>query len=163
MPTTGRVDVPPVVRERFVADLDARSTKGVETYGRILQTHNGRDAGQDAWEELIDLAQYLTQLRLERDDLMAERDDLAEQLMRHQSHGDYEAGFENGALVAGAMDAAAVAALDSLFLHLGSCQKCGLRCGFGGTLWSEAREKMRTTDGKFLRRTMPPRTAEATS
>jgi hypothetical protein len=72
MPTEGRQDVPPIVRERFLATLAAQEAKGQAKYGRGLQTHNGRDAGQDAWEELVDLAQYLTQLRLERNDLLTE-------------------------------------------------------------------------------------------
>ncbi len=39
--------------------------KGIEKYGVVLNTFNGRDAGQDAVEELVDLSVYITQLRME--------------------------------------------------------------------------------------------------
>lgn len=38
---------------------------GREKYGTVLQTHNGRDAAQDAREELYDFLFYWTQLYLE--------------------------------------------------------------------------------------------------
>lgn len=43
-----------------------RAEKGVDTYGTMLYTHNGRDALQDALEEAIDLVLYLQQAILER-------------------------------------------------------------------------------------------------
>ena len=73
-PTPGQEDVTPVVRRLFLDGLAERNERGIQTYGVGLQTHNGRDAGQDAWEELLDLAQYLTQLRLEHGDIRTERD-----------------------------------------------------------------------------------------
>lgn len=72
LPTPGGENVTPVVVQWFNRDLLARERKGIATYGTTLQTWNGRDAGLDAWEELLDLAQYLVQLRLEHDDVLAE-------------------------------------------------------------------------------------------
>lgn len=49
--------------------LDAlmrRAEKGMETYGTLLQTENGRDPLQDALEEVLDAAMYLQQAILER-------------------------------------------------------------------------------------------------
>lgn len=42
-------------------DLEGRKAKGIETYGRPLRAHNGRDALWDAYEEALDLACYLRQ------------------------------------------------------------------------------------------------------
>lgn len=47
-------------------DLDDRMKKGIETYGRPLTAHNGRDALWDAYEEALDLACYLRQAIEER-------------------------------------------------------------------------------------------------
>ncbi len=71
-PVGGRQDVTPVVRQRFMETLERQEAKGIATYGVTLGTFNGRDAGRDAWEELVDLAQYVTQLELECADLRAE-------------------------------------------------------------------------------------------
>ncbi len=50
-------------------DLDVtfgtQMQKGMEKYGVVLKTFNGRDPGRDAFEELIDLSVYLEQLRME--------------------------------------------------------------------------------------------------
>jgi hypothetical protein len=48
--------------------VQERRAYGVRKYGRPLETHNGRDALTDAWEEALDLVTYLTQMRLERGD-----------------------------------------------------------------------------------------------
>lgn len=56
------VDITPLV----IADLQARTERGIQTYGRALQTQNGRDALWDAYEEALDLCQYLRQ-RIEED------------------------------------------------------------------------------------------------
>ncbi|MGZ7642453.1 hypothetical protein [Vibrio parahaemolyticus] len=47
-------------------DLTDRLAKGVETYGTPLTSHNGRDALQDLYEELLDAACYVKQLMMER-------------------------------------------------------------------------------------------------
>lgn len=46
-------------------DFRARIQLGIERYGRPLQTHNGRDAIEDALQELEDAAHYLKQADLE--------------------------------------------------------------------------------------------------
>lgn len=48
------------------ADLDKRRALGIQKYGTPLQAHNGRDALVDAYEEALDLAQYLRQAIEER-------------------------------------------------------------------------------------------------
>lgn len=63
MPKPGRAGVTDAVIE----DLRRREQKGIETYGTTLQTHNGRNALQDAYEEVLDLAQYLKQHLMEQD------------------------------------------------------------------------------------------------
>jgi hypothetical protein len=62
-PRQGVQDVTPLL----IADLEARAAAGLATYGRPLQTHNGRNAAQDALEEALDLAQYLKQVVLEQE------------------------------------------------------------------------------------------------
>jgi hypothetical protein len=61
-PQPGVQDVTPVLIER----LKSRAEAGLKTYGRPLQTFNGRSALQDALEEALDLAQYLQQAVLEQ-------------------------------------------------------------------------------------------------
>lgn len=56
---------------RALMDLLAeRERKGIETYGRSLETFNGRDAPRDLVEELIDGAQYALQWQMERAELI---------------------------------------------------------------------------------------------
>jgi hypothetical protein len=62
------VDVAPLV----IQDIEARIRKGIETYGRPLQTHNGRDPLWDAYEEQIDRLLYSRQAIEEIKDLRAE-------------------------------------------------------------------------------------------
>ena len=47
-------------------DLDKRAAIGLKKYGERLQAHNGRDALWDAYEEVLDLANYLRQVISER-------------------------------------------------------------------------------------------------
>jgi len=47
--------------------LRARLALGVRKYGTPLESHNGRDALQDAWEEALDTMVYVMQLKLESD------------------------------------------------------------------------------------------------
>jgi hypothetical protein len=54
------------VWELVIADMDKRNQFGIEKYGTPLQAHNGRDALQDAYEEVLDLAVYLRQAIEER-------------------------------------------------------------------------------------------------
>lgn len=68
LPTRGRA----CVQDALIAAIENRKALGIARYGRPLETHNGRDALQDAWEESIDLAAYLTQMRMEDYDLRME-------------------------------------------------------------------------------------------
>ena len=49
------------VMDLVVSDLAQRRAKGIETYGKPLRAHNGRDALWDAYEEALDLCCYLRQ------------------------------------------------------------------------------------------------------
>jgi hypothetical protein len=48
-----------------IEDVKQRTLVGIERYGTPLQPWNGRDALRDAYEEVLDLLNYLEQLRLE--------------------------------------------------------------------------------------------------
>jgi hypothetical protein len=63
------------VQDALIAAIEERKQLGISRYGRPLETHNGRDALQDAWEEAVDLAVYLTQVRMERADARAAADE----------------------------------------------------------------------------------------
>ena len=56
----------PHIHDQVAADLAARKTLGIATYGVALTAHNGRDALWDAYEECLDLACYLRQAINER-------------------------------------------------------------------------------------------------
>jgi len=70
------------VEERYVVDWvntkDKQYRKGIETYNTPLMTNNGRDAGQDALDELVDAGRYITQLRMENEQLKVKIEDLEE-------------------------------------------------------------------------------------
>ncbi len=61
LPVAGRESVFAEIRRR----LDGREALGVRRYGRSLETWNGREAGQDLEDELLDALAYATQARLE--------------------------------------------------------------------------------------------------
>lgn len=50
---------------RVIADIEARKEIGLQRYGTLLQAHNGRDALLDAYQEVLDLCQYLRQVKEE--------------------------------------------------------------------------------------------------
>lgn len=52
-----------------IEDLRQRDEKGQAEYGESLRAQNGRNAAQDAYEEVLDLAQYLKQVLLEREQM----------------------------------------------------------------------------------------------
>ena len=54
------------VWKTVIEDMEARDNLGFERYGTRLETHNGRDALLDAYEEALDLAVYLKQAILEK-------------------------------------------------------------------------------------------------
>lgn len=64
-PKQGKVDVADLV----MVDIQARVEAGLQKYGTKLQTHNGRDALMDAYQEAIDLVMYLRQAMAERDEV----------------------------------------------------------------------------------------------
>ena len=53
------------VTEQVVAMIEARRRLGIARYGSALQAFNGRDAGQDLLEELVDALVYACQLWVE--------------------------------------------------------------------------------------------------
>lgn len=57
----------PEITSLVIRDMEARRVLGKERYGVALQAFNGRDALQDAYEEVLDLCQYLRQVIYERD------------------------------------------------------------------------------------------------
>ena len=66
-----RVQPPPTgegapVTEMVIADLQARSAEGTLKYGTPLRAFNGRDPLVDAYQEALDLVQYLRQAIEER-------------------------------------------------------------------------------------------------
>ena len=64
MPRDGKADVLPAV----IVDLKQRSRVGTLKYGTPLQTHNGRNALMDAYQEALDLVMYLKQCLMEQTD-----------------------------------------------------------------------------------------------
>lgn len=62
----GIADVTPAL---VSADIEARKAQGVQKYGTLLQPNNGRDALVDAYQEVIDLTQYLRQAKAEGHDV----------------------------------------------------------------------------------------------
>lgn len=57
----------PFVQDLVVADIEERKLHGIRKYGTALQSGNGRDMLQDAYEEALDLAIYLRGAIDERD------------------------------------------------------------------------------------------------
>lgn len=56
------------MHDLVIDDLFKRKVIGLESYGTPLQVGNGRDAAQDALEEVLDLAVYLKQIKLMHDE-----------------------------------------------------------------------------------------------
>lgn len=57
-----------IVLDYVIKDLQERAEFGYKKYGTYLRTDNGRDALVDAYQEAVDLAMYLKQLILEREE-----------------------------------------------------------------------------------------------
>lgn len=49
------------LRDLLVTDIETRKEIGLKKYGTLLQAFNGRDALVDAYQESLDLVQYLRQ------------------------------------------------------------------------------------------------------
>ncbi len=60
-----------LVDPRVIADIEARKAIGLAKYGTLLQPFNGRNPRVDAYQEALDLAQYLKQGLLEGDTTLA--------------------------------------------------------------------------------------------
>jgi hypothetical protein len=60
----------PCIQDLVIQDMEGRKVVGLQRYGTLLQPFNGRDALRDAYEEALDLAQYLRQAIEERDTLL---------------------------------------------------------------------------------------------
>lgn len=58
----------PCIQDLVIADIEARKQTGIRKYGTALQPFNGRDALIDAYQEALDLCQYLRQAIEERND-----------------------------------------------------------------------------------------------
>ena len=56
----------PAIWSLVIADMQARDAEGRRKYGTPLQSHNGRDALVDAYQEGLDLVVYLRQAIEER-------------------------------------------------------------------------------------------------
>jgi hypothetical protein len=67
----------PCVQDLVIADIETRKKVGREKYGTLLQPFNGRDALVDAYQEALDLCQYLRQAIEERDEIRRGADPLA--------------------------------------------------------------------------------------
>jgi hypothetical protein len=61
-PSIHNLVIEEVKNDLLIIALLQRKQKGIETYGTILQANNGRNALQDAIEELLDAIVYLKQL-----------------------------------------------------------------------------------------------------
>ncbi|MDE2102867.1 MAG: hypothetical protein KGL39_36825 [Patescibacteria group bacterium] len=72
MPTPGQQDV----TETLIDWLRERQAKGIATYGRSLETFNGRSAPRDLREELLDALQYTHQWELEQAAMVREVEQL---------------------------------------------------------------------------------------
>lgn len=70
--------IPREVWAGIVDNLRERTEIGIERYGHPLETWNGRDATVDAYEESLDLLQYLKQ-----------------RCMQHPTDGHYRIAFWN--------------------------------------------------------------------
>ena len=56
-----------VIVDLVEADIRARAEEHRPKYGFYLESHNGRDALMDAYQEALDLCMYLRQAIAERD------------------------------------------------------------------------------------------------
>lgn len=56
LPTT---NARPYIQDLVITDIETRKQHGIRKYGTALQSGNGRNMTQDAYEEALDLAIYL--------------------------------------------------------------------------------------------------------
>lgn len=72
MPRKGHVEVAPIAHVTFALMLAAAKRRGLASYHRPLETHNGRDVWRDLMEEQVDAWQYTIQAKLEAQGLVAD-------------------------------------------------------------------------------------------
>lgn len=65
-----RVNEGKFIQDLVIEDINDRVAVGIKRYGTPLQALNGRDAFLDAYEEALDLATYLRQVREERREML---------------------------------------------------------------------------------------------
>jgi deoxycytidine triphosphate deaminase len=58
------------ISDLVIEDIKKRKEQGIASYGVALQAFNKRNSVQDAYEEVIDLAQYFKQLLIEREEMI---------------------------------------------------------------------------------------------
>lgn len=63
----------PSVQDLVITDILNRKQTGIQKYGTSLQAFNGRDSLMDAYQEALDLCQYLRQALEERDAYVRDR------------------------------------------------------------------------------------------
>ena len=84
------------IHEQVIEDIRHRAEVGKQNYGTYLQVNNGRDSLLDAYEEAQDLALYLKQAILERNQLRAEltaANNLLARIHRDGGHHTEAVGF----------------------------------------------------------------------
>lgn len=64
-PLKGLIEVYPHAVANITHTLEQQYAKGKAKYDTVLETFNNRNAVQDAFEEMADLVQYVTQISLE--------------------------------------------------------------------------------------------------
>jgi len=57
----------PCIQDLVIADLHQRKQDGIAKYGTHLQPFNGRNSLKDAYQEALDLCQYLKQKLIEEE------------------------------------------------------------------------------------------------
>jgi hypothetical protein len=80
-----RRELGPTLAEGAIGDLEARAAVGLRTYGRSLQTRNGRDPLIDLSQELYDASAYAVQVLVEDGERLPWHDQSA--IHRQAVHG----------------------------------------------------------------------------
>jgi len=64
------------VIDEVIKDLEARRQVGIVKYGETLKTNNGRNPLMDAYQEVLDLANYIKQCLMEQEEKLGKTNDL---------------------------------------------------------------------------------------
>lgn len=78
----------PAIVDLVIQDLMERKSLGIERYGTPLQTHNGRDAMIDLYQELQDATAYIRQVIEERRDHFAAAEALIADWLEWQANAE---------------------------------------------------------------------------